>query len=323
LMHRGLAKIRGLNRQRWFRSSLAASGLVVAVVIIGGLVYRNWSQFQTFNWQVNPLPLIGVAGALVVTFGLNLLTWHLISHTFGSRVGFWKDSEIYSFSTIVRRVPGAIWQLAGRTYLYHQADTTLAVPLWGTFWEIVVQVSSGFFVTLLMLLFSPRLLDELPGGSLWLLALIPIGWLVFRPQDVVTIARRLVPRLSGVPELDWRKVAVWLGLYTLIWITGGTILYLLICAFGQSALSLYPVSVALVAASGVLAIIVSPIPGGLGAREIALTFLLQLYVQSPVAVTVTILLRLTSLLGEALIAFLVFLAARGKHWWSQSPRNTP
>ena len=45
--------------------------------------------------------------------------------------------------------------------------------------------------------------------------------------------------------------------------------------------------------------------------------LLELYVSSPVAVAAAILLRLWLLLGEALIAFLVFLVVRGGSWFAQ------
>jgi uncharacterized membrane protein YbhN (UPF0104 family) len=321
-MHGTLGKIEALTKRRWLRNIVVAAGLALAFFVIGNIVYRNRADFQTFPWRLNPWPLVGAAVALVITFGLNVLMWSLISRTFGSQVGFWKDVEIYSFSTVVRRLPGAIWQLAGRTYLYYQADTTLAVPLWGTFWELVVQITSAMLLTLLMLVLSPRLLSRFPGGFFWLFLLIPIGWLVLRPQDVAVVAKRVAPSVVSDTSITRRTVAVWLGLYTLIWTMGGAILYLLICAFGQHTWHLFPVSVGIVAASGVLSIIVSPIPGGLGLREITLTLLLQLYVQSPVAVTVAILLRLVSLLGEALIAFVVFLAARGKAPRQQPGRNT-
>jgi hypothetical protein len=142
MMHQALKSVESLLGRRWVNYSLILTGVGLALAVIGNTVYRNWSEFQAFSWRLSPLPLIGASAALVVAFGLNVLTWYLISRTFGSRVGFRKDLEIYSLSTVVRRLPGVIWQLAGRTYLYHQAQTTLAVPLWGTLWEIVVQLSS-------------------------------------------------------------------------------------------------------------------------------------------------------------------------------------
>ena len=322
-MEQAFKTIESWLSQRWVNYFLILAGVGLALLVVGNTICRNWSEFQTFSWQLRPLPLIGAGAALVIAFGLNTLTWYLISRTMGSRVGFWKDLEIYSFSTVVRRLPGVVWQLAGRTYLYHQAETTLAVPLWGTLWEVVVQLSSGTVLTALMLVLSPRLRAEFPGGMWVLLFLIPIGWFALRPQDAVSAMKRIAPKMTGEPSLTRRNVLVWIGLYVLSWILGGAILYFLICALAPQTWALFPVCVGLVAASGVLAILVTPIPGGLGIREASLMLLLQLYVQSPVAVAAAIMLRLWLLLGEAIIAFLIFLAARGWAWLTQICNNTP
>ena len=101
--------------QRWVNYALILAGLGLTLAVIGTIVYRSWSEFQAFRWQLNPLPLVGASLVLVFAFGLNILTWRLISRAMGSHVGLWKDIEIYSFSTIIRRLPGVIWQLAGRT----------------------------------------------------------------------------------------------------------------------------------------------------------------------------------------------------------------
>jgi len=318
-----LKPIESLLGRRWVNYCLMLIGTGLALLVIGNTVYRNWSEFQAFSWQLNPLPLVGAGAALVIAFGLNVLTWVLISRALGSRVGFWKDLEIYSFSTVVRRLPGVIWQLAGRTYLYHQAKTTLAVPLWGTVWELFAQFSSATSLTTLMLVLSPRLRTAFPGGMWVLLSLIPMGWFALRPHDLVAVMKRMAPRMTGEPDLTRRNLSAWFGLYVLSWILGGAILYFLTSALGPQARPLFPVCVGVVAASGVLAILVAPIPGGLGIREISLVLLLQLYVPSPVAVAATVMFRLWLLLGEAAIAFLVFLAARGRTWLAQIIHNTP
>jgi uncharacterized membrane protein YbhN (UPF0104 family) len=292
-------------------------------VVIGSVVYRNWSEFQTFSWQLDPVPLAGATAALVAAYGLNVLAWVLISGAFGSDVGFWKDVEIYSFSTVVRRLPGAIWQLAGRTYLYRQAKATLAVPLWGSLWEWVVQLSSGMLLTALMLVLSPHLRTEFPGGAWWLVLLVPVGWFVLRPQDVVSLAKLVSPRVKDQSNLTVRNVSLWLGVYVLSWALGGAILYFLLNALSPQDWAQLPICVGLVAASGVLAVLAAFLPGGLGLREISLVLLLGLYVPSPVAVAGGLLLRLWLLLGEALIALLVFLVSRARRWPAHAGRHTP
>ena len=322
-MHRSLDRIQALLQRRWFRTAFVAIGLGLSLYVIGGMIYRNWSAFQSFSWQLAPLPLAGAAAALAAAFGLNLLTWILISRTFGSRVGLWKDVEIYSFSTIVRRLPGAIWQLASRTYLYHQAESSLAVPLWGSLWEYVVQLSSGLLLLSLVLLLSPAMRSEFPGGLGWLLLLVPVGWFSFRPQDAVSLAKRISPKVQSQPQLTARNAGTWIALYVLSWCLGGAILYFLISALSPQSWSMLPVCVGLVAASGVLTVLASPLPGGLGIREISLVLLLELYLPTPVAVAGGVLMRLWLLVGEAIVALLVLLIASGRQRWVSTDRNTP
>lgn len=318
-----LDKITVLTKRRWFRNAVMALGLGLALLVIGNIVYQNWSEFQTFSWQLNPLPLAGATAALVAAFGLNLMVWVLISRAFGSHVGIRKDLEIYSFSTVVRRLPGAIWQLASRTYLYQQTETTLAVPLWGSLWEWVVQLASGVLLMVLMLVLSPRMQVAFPGGAWWLLLLIPVGWFVLRPQDVVSLAMLVSSRVKSQPNLTARNAFLWLGLYVLSWSLGGAILYFLIGALAPQPWTFFPVCIGLVAASGALAVLIGFLPGGLGLREVSLVLLLGLYVPNPVAVAGAVLLRLWLLVGEAMISFLVFLAARKKNWGAQMGRNNP
>ncbi len=322
MIHQIFEFARSFTSKRWVNYVLILCGLGLSLLVIANIVYRNWTEFQSFHWQLRLLPLIGAGIALVIAFGLNIVTWHLISCTMGSRVGFWKDLEIYSFSTVIRRLPGVIWQLAGRTYMYHQAKTTLAVPLWGSLWEIIVQLLSGMLVTVLMLVFSPQLQARFSVGAWGLLFLIPIGWLVLRPRDLMSLTRWIAPKFASEQNLTCRDALRWVGLYLISWIFGGAILYCLICSLFPQNLTLFFVCIGSVATSGVLAMLVMFIPGELGIREISLVLLLQLYVQSPIAVASTILFRLWLLFGEAFVAVLVFLIVWGRGWLVQINHNT-
>ena len=322
-MARLLDWVQALLQQRWCRAAFLAIGLGLSFYVIGGMIYRNWSAFQSFSWQLAPLPLAGAAAALVGAFGLNLFTWVLISRTFGSRVGFWKDVEIFSFSTIVRRLPGAIWQLASRTYLYHQSESALAVPLWGSFWEYAVQLSSGLLLLALVLLSSQTMRHEFPGGVGWLVLLVPVSWFSLRPQDAVSLAKRISPRVQCQPDLTARSTSAWIALYLLSWCLGGAILFCLISALAPQSWSMLPVCVGLVAASGVLTVLASPLPGGLGIREISLVLLLDLYLSTPLAVMGGVLMRLWLFVGEAIVALIVWLIASGRQRWLSTGRNTP
>ncbi|NLE43613.1 MAG: hypothetical protein GX620_02730 [Chloroflexi bacterium] len=306
-----LGTVESLLKRRWVNWLLVLAGIGLALLVVARSVYVNWDEFRTFEWQVAPWPLVGAGIALAAAFCLNLTTWHLISGTLGSRLGFLKNAEIYSFATVIRRLPGVVWQLAGRTYLYHLAETSLVVPVWGTLWEVFAQFASGIALTVLTLVLSPRLQNHFPTGTWALLLLIPVVWLLARPQDAIRLAARLAPKYAS-HELRVRRRDVWgwVAMYLLSWALGGVILHLLISAIRPQSWMMLGVCVGLVSATGVLSLLATPIPGGLGIRDVSLLILLQLYVESPVAVGATVTLRLMLLLGEALVALCTYLVVR-------------
>ena len=305
-----VARLRAALKKPWVNFLVVSVGVILAVAVAAGVIRNNWNQFRTFSWQLRPLPLAGAAVALTVSFGLNTLTWHFISHTFGCDAGFWTDVEIYSFSAVIRRLPGLVWQVAGRTYLYQQVNMGLAVPLWGSVWEIFVQFASGLLLTNAVLASSPAWRRLFPGGAWWSVLLLPVAWLVARPTTMARAASVLLPGADQRAPLRSPQIVAWIALYSASWVLGGAILFLVTCAFGQQSWTLVWVCVGLVAASGVLALLAAPIPGGLGIREASLMLLLRPYVGAPVAVASALTFRLLLLVGEMLIALFVFGAVR-------------
>jgi len=318
-----VAKLRAALKKPWVNFLVVSVGVVLALAVAAGVIRSNWSQFQTFSWQLRPLPLAGAAVALTVSFGLNTLTWHFISHTFGCDAGFWTDVEIYSFSAVIRRLPGLVWQVVGRTYLYKKVNMDLAVPLWGSVWEVFVQFASGVLLTNAVLASSPALRTLFPGGVWWGVLLLPVAWLVARPRTLASAASALLPGADQKLPLRSRQIIGWIALYGASWVLGGAILFLVACAYSPQSWTLVWVCVGLVAASGVLALLVAPIPGGLGIREASLMLLMRPYVGAPVAIASALTFRLLLLVGEMVIALLVFGAVQSAGHFARTGPNTP
>ncbi len=291
------------------------SGLGLALIVVISVVYKNWGEFAGFAWNLQWGPLVLAVLMLSGAFGCNFVTWYWISRSQGSRLAWGKELEIYSFSTVVRRIPGIIWQVAGRTYLYSLAEVDVRVPLWGSLWEVLVQMISGTLLMILALWFSMDLRNTIPGGLWWTFLLLPVGGALLCPDKIQAGLERLRRRPTGeAGGLGREQLVRWIGLYVISWILGGGILFCLLAALNPVAFDFFPVCVGMVAATGVLALAVFIIPGGLGLRDVTLLLLLKLYFPAPIAVAAALLFRLWLLIGEAVVAGAVYGITRGWYW---------
>ncbi len=77
-----------------------------------------------------------------------------------------------------------------------------------------------------------------------------------------------------LPEIKYRKIFSWLVLYLLIWILGGTILYLVTVSF-YPGVSSWLYGLAAWSAAGVSGTLVTFLPSGLGLVEVVSSLVLS------------------------------------------------
>lgn len=200
---------------------------------------------------------------------------------------------IYLRVLLIRRLPGGIWHWVDRTAMY-KGTTNISGK--------VVMQANFLEWSLLGLLAIAIWIATIQGGLVWL------RWLLF--GTLISLAVYLAyawqsrkrSRLSRLLES-----CLWLGLYSLVYIAGGLILYLY-CVTTQASLpenSIFQTitfmqSVGTWAISAGISQLVIIIPGGLGIREIALTRMLNGVLPFSSIMLVSILIRLTYALADAL-----------------------
>ena len=302
------------DRSKLVKRAAAATVLVASVLFLGYGVYINWQELREYDWHFNYAYLLLAAIALLLAFISNVVGWGLIIGHLGGPRDFRKNAEIYCLAAHGKRLPGPVWYVAGRAYLYEREAVPVSVIVQGSVWEIVSQLLSGLIVYAILL----PLYREIQYSSFnyLLLAAIPLFLLILSPsifQQLLRWLRRDQQEVKLIP-VSWRNKALWLTVYLLGWLAGGAILYFLAGAVSSVSLSLLPACWGFVALSGIVSTLAFFLPGGVGAREVSLSLLLSSYVPLSVAIALALLFRVWILVGETILLIFFWSVTKSRLW---------
>jgi len=274
---------------------------VGAVSLLSYGIYRNWQELARYEWQVD-YPRLALS-FVAYSFALAgvLVGWNSIMGHLGSKVGFRRNTKVYCYSNLAKRLPTSIWLFASRAHLYEKEGTAKSVTSLGTLLEFCAIGFSGVltFVATSSLFPSARLWDR---GVLFILAVLaaPV-LLVSRPNLLVRGLEFLLAKShhEGLSlTLRSRDMMWWSLLYSIGWVLGGLFLYLLIGAFHPLPASRLPTVIAAWTLSGLVALLNFVLPIGVGVRELTLAYLLTCCLPFSVAIVISIASRIWLALCE-------------------------
>jgi uncharacterized membrane protein YbhN (UPF0104 family) len=303
------------NTRRWSRILVAlVVGASIAALVYG--VIRNWQELATYHWEITYWPIPIAMLLYGIDIGLAVAIWGSIVRRMGGASRWVHDLRIYCASNLARRLPTPIWFVLGRVYLYEELGVSKAISSLATVAEGVLVLFSGL-VTLLVFL-------PLVGGAAflghytWAIVGLAIGclFLVLRPQSlrwtVNWLAQRLGRGEAVADDLDYRHMLLWTGLYSIVWIVGGLIFYLLLRMVYLLPVHHLPAVVGIWVAGGVVSHVAVFLPGGLGLKELTMAALLSALVPMPIAILVSVVARLWFSLNELLWLLLSSRLARDR-----------
>ncbi len=294
---------------RW-RILLTVLLLGPAVAVIAYQTYQNWDLLRQHTWQFRPLYWGGaLLGCTVALFAL-LWAWNRIIVHMGEFPYFWANARIYFLSNLSKRVPGAFWYVLGRVHFYRERGVRGSVTVVGSVLEYVFLAATGLLTYFLVLPFS-RLRSPL---HLTVAAIVlPVTVVLLQPPVFNRVVRYLLRRAGRdvQVEITYRRLLPLLPAYLVGWVAAGAGLYLMILSFCPLDLALLPDILGIWAISGTLSLLLSSVLLGSGVREIALSFLLSLYMPQPIAVLVAVAFWFVVTAADVLWAG-VFALVRGK-----------
>jgi hypothetical protein len=301
---RTVAALKRLEENPQLRRALSLGTLLFTVAFLVFLLRQSAGPLSEFDDWSSFLGAFGIGFLLYpVSLGIQAFVWQMIMVRLGQVGGGWWDVEIYAYTHLIRRLPGAVWYLAGRTAMYRGrgvgASVTLAAS--GLEW-LLLMVSAALVYVAFAVVGGPYLAAGFP----LLILLLILGAFALqrflsagsRFQQIPLLRRNLGPfpneRLPRTVDLS-----LWLVLYALCYVIGGAIL--LILAWGvvpDSAIDLGDATRVWALAGGTSLLFSTIIPAGLGVRELTLTVLLAPFMSTAAAILIAVLLRLLFIGGD-------------------------
>jgi hypothetical protein len=228
--------------------------------------------------------------------------------------------RLYFLSNLAKYLPGGVWALPGRAFLYQRAGTSVAASAAGVLWEVALLVAAAAIMSIL--------------GLRLLLAYIPV-WLVISAVIVTLSAlvvsafmsgrlRRLLPEaLRDILQNNDLKLTVkqsvgLIAINMLTWLIIGLAFAIMVYSLHPSlAVSVWFELIGLYAGAWLVGFLIVVTPGGIGVRDGLLAAGLAVLFDAPLPVAIALIARIVWTLAEVvcllIASILQFQYARHRH----------
>src|SRR5690606_34632073 len=132
------------RKPTWESLNGRMTGRRVLVVLVVGLVSAaylswtaasNWSALAEYSWRFDLAPLAGAGVAYAVAFAAGVVSWNLILRRVGFHGDLFGNARVYCLSALMKHLPGGLWYVLGRVYLYEQRGITRTITVQSTAYE--------------------------------------------------------------------------------------------------------------------------------------------------------------------------------------------
>jgi hypothetical protein len=298
--------IRALRERRWQQVGLTLATMFVAGAILAALLYSEREVLLTYDWDLKWSNLLTAMVVLIAGMFLAAYVWGDIMRTLGSGVSMGLHIRYYALSQLARRLPGTVWYVAGRGYLYRQHGDPVRLITTASGLELVINVVSGALLTLAL---TGVVLADLPRYYIFGLgAALVAGLGAMHPRVIQALLTRI--GLHDVPLIPYGRLVRWLCFYLILWLVGGVVLYLVADAVYPLPLSNLPYLTGSFSLVGTLSVLVFFLPSNFGFTEVGLSLLMSAIMPSSFAVLIAVLNRILLMIFELIGLGLIMLIWR-------------
>lgn len=284
-----------LGIQKADRRLLASVMFLISAAILGALFYSQKDILLRQKWELRWQFVVLAFAVYTLTLALVTQVWASIMNTLGTSLPFTHHLRNYVFSNLAKRIPGTIWYIAGRGYLYQREGIPAALVTVASSLEFGVAVLSGILVSLVFAL--PQMLARHTNNLLIVIvAILCIG--AVQPRFIRWLLNKL--HVEQKQAVGYPQLLAWIATYSLAWILTGVIVFELTNALTPLPLSDLPTVIGSYSLAGVISSAFFFFPSNLGVTEVSLSLLLTQVMPASFAVIVAVLTRVATTLFEVL-----------------------
>ncbi|OGC76441.1 MAG: hypothetical protein A2145_03980 [candidate division Zixibacteria bacterium RBG_16_40_9] len=275
-------------------------------------LYVNWKQIPWQNIKFNYFFLLSSIILLFINFFLGSYSWFLIMRNMKEKLSFKKSMKIIAKSQLAKYIPGGIWQTLGRVYLMERENISKTKVLIGSLVEIqfVVFTALIFYFLIFFSGWRPKFLAQVyQDYKIISLILVLVLLVSFHPKFIkglVGFLGRVFKMSTYEINLKWKDVFLLLGVFFSAWVIQGTAFFLLLNSIYKTPLNFFIAIVGSHIISWIMGFLVLFAPGGMGVREGVLAVLLKTFLPLPIALGISLLSRVWTVVCEVILALIVW-----------------
>lgn len=283
----------------------ALIAFLALLIIVGSALYLDRGMSAIAVWRLN----LGYLLLSSVTFSATLLLvvwlWSRLAQAFGFSLPFLTHLHYFNLSNLAKRIPGTLWYIAGRTYLYRRVGVEPARVVLASGVEIVVSILSNFVVSVLFA--GHYLLGHLGEHTVTSFAialLLLLSLVIIHPRVVALLVERLGKQKPvTVPSYGFLLSQV--VFHSGVWILGGLMFYAICATITEVSVDNIGYVIGIWSVSSLLSSLILVLPANFGAKEITSSVLLTAIMPAPSAIASAALSRLLVIAYEVVWALAV------------------
>ncbi|MEM3433447.1 MAG: lysylphosphatidylglycerol synthase domain-containing protein [Candidatus Methanomethyliaceae archaeon] len=274
-----------------------------SMLFLSAVLIRGWFQIEPHLRQMNIRLLAAGQLCTIAALLIGDMMWSLVQAAFDLGFSWYEGIIIHLVSGITKYIPGYAWQYMSKAYLSRKRGASSKRITIAMLTELILLLAGGGIIAALWGWLALRFWRPLP------IALPSCGWFVIGAAALLVAIfwNSAVARWSTGDHRLIRQGMLWASLVLSVigWMAFATAAWLISRAIYPISVEDFPQHVVALVASGLVSLLVFVVPSGLGVREMTLAFMLQGALPFTIGVLVSVLIRLSVVLGELLSIVIV------------------
>jgi glycosyltransferase 2 family protein len=310
-------RLTSLLNSTWLRAGLLAAAVGLAV---WGLA-SQWDAVRAALDKLAGWQVAGAFGCVLAGLGCMMLAWRALLADLGSPLPLPVAARVMFVGQLGKYVPGAVWAVAAQVELARDHDVPRRRSGTASLVAMAVTLVVGLIAAGVML---PLVSAHAARQYWWVLALTPLAAACLHPRvikgalDLALKVARRPPLETSVSGAGMARALAWT---TLGWLFYGAHAWLLISEFAGRSGPVFALALGGYALAWAVGFVIIFVPGGIGARELALIAVLAPVMPSASALVVALASRVVMTAGDLLWAGIGLAVGRAGRATRPAPRG--